>query len=354
MLLFLLSTSAFAGDILLIGASYMERNELGTTFETLLDAGSGRDRTITDLSRSATTWTGHVGLVATEPEWQSNIVEGTWEAVFLHEFADVADQPQDSETFLESLDSGKQLATWLGHDGAALYVWETWGDRDGGPDFADYDGMQTALTDNVNRYVVEFTALGAPSYVVPIGTAFRLAFAADADPMASKALFTRLYSSDDQHPSPFGSYLIACVMFGTLTGIPPAGLPSGDSMDAADAAVLQELAWSAVQESVASGQVYPWLPDEPDDDTGTEDTGVQDTGSGTTDTGAGDTGTGDSGLDDTGLADTSDYQEVCPADTDCSEPTSCGCATGGVPGGVPAATGAGMAVVGALLARRKR
>ncbi|MBM4367062.1 MAG: hypothetical protein FJ102_12685, partial [Deltaproteobacteria bacterium] len=277
--LLLLAGPAWAGDLLIVGASYVDRNDVEVMLEDLLDEGSGRDRSVTALCENGMTWAEHVARVGTDETWTTTLRDTAWTGAFLHEFADVADQPVDSEKFLESLAAGQQLAAYLGGNGAAIYVWLTWGDRTGGPHYDDYTGMQDALKTGAETYAATFNADGYPSYVAPIGEAFRYLHDAEADPLAAETLFTALYTSDNQHPTPTGSYLAALVMYSTLVGESPAGLSAPANVSAAispdDVSRLQDAAWIAIEQTAAAGYAYPW---QGGGDTGTPDTGTPDTG----------------------------------------------------------------------------
>ncbi|MBM4393670.1 MAG: hypothetical protein FJ090_21300, partial [Deltaproteobacteria bacterium] len=298
-LLFLVGP-AWAGDLLIVGASYVDRNDVEVMLEALLDEGSGRDRTVTALCEAGMTWAEHVARVGTDETWTTTLRDTAWTGAFLHEFADVADQPVDSEKFLESLAAGQQLAAYLGGNGAAIYVWLTWGDRTGGPHYDDYTGMQDALKTGAETYAATFNADGYPTYVAPIGEAFRYFHDSEADPLAADTLFTALYTSDNQHPTPAGSYLAALVMYSTLVGESPAGLSAPANVSAAispeDVSRLQDAAWTAIEQTAAEGYAYPWQGGGDTGDTGTPDTGNGD------DSGQGDTAgdANDSASPDTG------------------------------------------------------
>ncbi len=355
--LLLLAGPAWAGDLLIVGASYVDRNDVEVMLEDLLDEGSGADRSVTALCESGMTWAEHVARIGSDETWTTTLRDTPWTGAFLHEFADVADQPVDSENFLASLAAGQELAAYLGGNGAAIYVWLTWGDRNGGPHYADYTGMQDALKTGAETYVATFNGDGYPSYVAPIGEAFRYLHDNDADPMAADALFTLLYTSDNQHPTPAGSYLAALVMYATLVGESPAGLSAPANVAAAiapeDVLRLQEAAWIAIEQTAAEGYAYPW---QGGGDTGTPDTGTNDDSGddpGSTDSGgadsAEDAGEGDSGAPDTG-APTSEES----SNPDDSDDRGCGCS--GV-AGAPSAPAAASLVSGALAliaARRRR
>lgn len=329
MLLLLLGAPALANDVLLLGASYVDRNDLELLADALLDEGTGTDRTVEALCDGGLTWEKHVELVSTDSTWATTIVDTPWSAAFLHEFADVADNAPDSEEFLASVAAGQQLGTWFAANGAEVFVWLTWGDIDGGPDYDDYTGMQDGLRRGAEAQAAGMASVGVNAYIVPIGEAFRVVWASEADPLAPEALFYRLYTTDGEHPTPVGSYLAALVIYVALTGNDPAGLAAPAAVEAADVARLQAAALAAVVETAAEGYAYPWQGG----DTGTVDTGTVDTG--TAD--SGDSGTGDSGTGDSGTA----------AEPDTSDSRGCACDSGATALAAPLA-------LAALAARRPR
>ena len=325
----LLSAPALAGDVLLLGASYVDRNDLEILAENLLDEGSGADRDVEALCAGGLTWAKHVDLVSTDETWATTIVDTPWNTVFMHEFADVADNAPDSEEFLASVEAGKQLGTWFAGNGADVFVWIAWGDIDGGPDYDDYTGMQDGLRRGAEAQVAGMATVGVNAYIVPIGEAFRAVWAGETDPLAEGTLFYRLYDTDGEHPSTTGSYLAALVIYTSLTGRDPAGLSAPRDVLADDLPRLQAAASAAVTETAAAGYVYPWQGS----DTG--DTGTVDTG--TVDTGTVDTGGGDSGA-----------TEMPPnEEVDTSDQRGCACDNGG------AAVAAPM-LLGLLALRRRR
>ncbi len=66
-----------------------------------------------------------------------------------------------------------------------------------------------------------------------------------------------LHQADKSHPNPKGSYLAACVFYGTLLERSPVGLPGEMRKGGqvlvrvapAEARLLQEIAWQAVRET---------------------------------------------------------------------------------------------------------
>ena len=85
--------------------------------------------------------------------------------------------------------------------------------------------------------------------VAPVGIAWKKALAANPNLI--------LHQSDKSHPNPTGSYLAACVFYGTLFDKSPVGLPGELKKGALvlvrvapdEAKRLQEVAWQTVREA---------------------------------------------------------------------------------------------------------
>jgi hypothetical protein len=95
------------------------------------------------------------------------------------------------------------------------------------------------MQDGLNKaYLSIAKELGAE--VAPVGMAWKKALTADPK--------RRLHAKDKSHPNRTGTYLTACVFYGTIYGKSPVGLPGkiGGLSDAA-ARPLQEIAWETVQ-----------------------------------------------------------------------------------------------------------
>jgi hypothetical protein len=88
-------------------------------------------------------------------------------------------------------------------------------------------------------------ALGAT--VVPVGVAWQTFLRTHAAPV--------LHDQDKSHPTLAGSYLAACVFLAVLLGESPAGIASPvKGLSPADAALLQQTAWTTAQSSGLGAQ----------------------------------------------------------------------------------------------------
>ena len=122
--------------------------------------------------------------------------------------------------------------------------------------------------------------------VAPAGLAFDYIFDQltqdGEDPLREESLFWQLYSGDGSHPAPPGTYLVACVLFATITGESPVGIEwAPEAVDAITRQTLQEAA-EAVVLGGAVAEPHPAFtlvtespeePEEPEETTG-EDNGT--------------------------------------------------------------------------------
>ncbi|MDE0708788.1 MAG: hypothetical protein OSB33_07560, partial [Candidatus Poseidoniales archaeon] len=110
-------------------------------------------------------------------------------------------------------------------------------------------------------------------YIAPVGLAYKVIYDDIVDdggtPTDQGTLFYNLYSSDGSHPSTQGTYLAACVMHSTITGISSIGLPDQFGLNENVRLQLQQAADSVIFDD-ALGYSYPWQNEptgEPSDNT---------------------------------------------------------------------------------------
>jgi hypothetical protein len=140
--------------------------------------------------------------------------------------------------------------------GGQTVLMMTWGRRDGDGEnpklYPDYLTMQSALTEGYLRYVEQKSSDERPLWVAPVGLAFQHIYLAlegeGLDPLDSSGLFAALYVEDGSHPSPLGSHLAAAVIYTSITGLSPLGLPDGQGLDPGQKAAVEEVARAVVLE----------------------------------------------------------------------------------------------------------
>jgi hypothetical protein len=148
-----------------------------------------------------------------------------WDLVVLQAQSTEPVTPRRAERFRDTVrDYQRQVQA----AGASTALYMTWAWR-GKP------AMTRPLAD---AYLAAGNETGA--LVVPVGLAFERALRQRPDLV--------LHHSDDQHPSPAGTYLAACVFYAALYGRTPAGNRYGAGLPEDVAAFLQQSAWETVQE----------------------------------------------------------------------------------------------------------
>ncbi len=129
------------------------------------------------------------------------ISNGNFDVVILQDHSLRALEHPDSLVYFADLISDHSRL-----HGSQIMLYETWA-RQSKP------MMQAAISQGY-----QLAADIASATVVPVGTAWALS-------LKSNPSFG-LHSADQTHPSTQGSYLTACMFFGTLTGLSPVGLPA--------------------------------------------------------------------------------------------------------------------------------
>ena len=136
---------------------------------------------------------------------------------------------RDPEDFLTSAE--KLCKTMNG--GAKFLFYSTWAYRDNTDKLATtdmtYTEMLTALTASYQKAA---DLLGGIR--VPVGNAFAASTAAHPE--------IDLYTPDDYHPSPCGTYLAACLFYQAVTGNSSAALPTPDGATAEQGEKLRKIA----------------------------------------------------------------------------------------------------------------
>lgn len=335
-------TSLVLYRLLLLGNSYTQANDLDLRVDALLEEGQPAWAPV-DTARLADgglTLVDHLDRATTSGTAWYEALSGsqTWTWVLLQDQSQVPGFPQTEPTWVASRDAALALDDLVEARGGQTWFLLTWGRRDGdstNPEiYPDYLTMQAALEEGYRAYQSATSTPERPTWIAPAGPAFRVVYQSvldgGGDPLDRESRFYALYQSDGSHPSPHGTYLVACVLYASLTGASPLGLGAPAEV-AADATWLQEAAWSAVSDT-SLGYTYPW--------SGGGETGIPDTG-------APDSGTLDSASETGDPADTGTSGTVDSGDE--GEPKGpCGCGTGAGAGSL------GLGLAGILLGWRRR
>ena len=112
--------------------------------------------------------------------------------------------------------------------------------------------MQTKVTKGYETLQRETSTDGRPVRIAPAGLSFeRIYKSLPGNASADGTDFSRLYEADGTHPSIEGSYLVACVVYATMTGHDPRQLSTGNGppeVPEARRQALREVAYQTVQD----------------------------------------------------------------------------------------------------------
>jgi Secretion system C-terminal sorting domain len=197
----------------------------------------------------------------------SVIGQAGWDKVVLQEQSTrpVPDIRGGSASLFYTYSTLLEQAIHTANPAAQVYLYQTWGR----PDFTypsgqPYSGLpiDSMTRDLHNAYYRAFTTNGHFTAVAPVGDAFLRAIRAGVamrDPYNPDASKVNLWNVDYVHPSAWGSYLSACVLFYQLTGVDPRTLGSSEQAAAAlgitptQAVALQLTAYQQVSTPTGSG-----------------------------------------------------------------------------------------------------
>jgi len=256
-------TAAADVDVLLVGNSYIASNDLASYMDNLLaEVPAWADPNVASHNPGGRRLVQHLDDAdGTNGETQLRqwMVTGSdaWAFVLLQEQSQIPSFPTNHPEVIGSVAAAVGLDDLIEAKGAATVFFQTWGRRDGDTQNPaqnpDYTTMQDNLDAGYEAYRAATTTEERPTWVAPVGTAFRRINALDAD------LFASLYVGDGSHPSVAGSYLAGLVIQATWSGRDPRRVqwaPAG--LDPDDGAALRDAA-AAVTWLAADGPLaFPW------------------------------------------------------------------------------------------------
>lgn len=317
-------------SLLMLGNSYLFVNDLDLRLRELLQASAPGFESCTSLrlAEGGYRFADHLAQADGthgDTSWRQALVTGesTWTWVILQEQSQIPGFPESESYYVESLEAGGVLNGYAADRSASTLLLMTWGRRSGDPDnlelYPDFLTMQARLAEGYLRYAERWSSTDRPVWVAPAGLAFQHVFESlietGADPLDPTGPFFKLYQEDGSHPSPLGTYLVACTLYASLTGQSPIGLAAPAGISAKDALFLQSAAQATVFEDTP-GIDYPWEKSDTAD-TGGDSADTSDPADDTSDT------IEDSTVDDTDTEpDTSGPDKVDP-----KEPSGCGCSS---------------------------
>lgn len=236
--------------ILFVGNSYVYSNNLPLVLYNL--ALSNGDTIIYDSSApGGHTFQQHTSNATT----LSKINAQNWDYVVLQEQSQKPAFPP-SQVEAETYPYAAQLNDLiLANDSCTETVFfMTWGRKYGDasncafyPPLCTFEGMQGRLRQSYVEMADDNEAL-----VSPVGEAFKYARIADST--------INLYTSDNSHPSMAGTYLAACTFYATLYETSPVGLSYTAGLNATQAALLQQIAYQTVFDSLSVWNINEFEP----------------------------------------------------------------------------------------------
>ncbi|HEX2676690.1 MAG TPA: hypothetical protein VHM19_08625 [Polyangiales bacterium] len=225
--------------VLFVGNSYTSFNDLPGLYNTLATS-SEQYASVETFGVMPGGWTlaQHAADADTEGKpLHDQLAEGAkWKFVVLQDQSEIPAFGPDHLGEMMSRDGAVKLAEHASMLGAHTVLYMTWGRRDGDSQnmelLPDFQTMQDKLEAGYRDYAKAIRDAGYDVTIAPVGLAFA---AIHDDGTNAKVQFASLYADDGSHPSPAGSYLAACVLFGTIAGLDaldavaaPAGMPAAD------------------------------------------------------------------------------------------------------------------------------
>ena len=177
------------------------------------------------------------------------------QTVILQQQSAISGYPRESELGRISAASAAQLQAHFRQSGLEVWLLMTWAWRNGWR--TRVSGGQTGYLRMQHDVVAAYEGLAQSTWgdaprmkVIPAGLAWERVFREDrARERVLPLRFEMLYTADGSHPSVAGSYLTACVVYASLTGDSPVGLPAVyPSLSQEQVDYLQTVAWQTVED----------------------------------------------------------------------------------------------------------
>jgi hypothetical protein len=190
----------------------------------------------------------------------SVIAQPTWNKVVLQEVSTrpIPTARGGSRAVFYDYSTRLEQAIHAANPAAQVYLYQTWARADlTYPASQPYAGLpiDTMTADLHRGYYQAFFSNGRYAAVAPVGDAWLRAIAAGTatrDPYNADPTKLNLWAVDYNHPSKWGCYLSACVLFAQITGVDPRTLGAAELAAAAlgitpaAAVALQQLAYQQV------------------------------------------------------------------------------------------------------------
>jgi hypothetical protein len=253
-----------SNDILFLGNSYTNQNNLASKLNELMDSG-GEEVSVSALTGGGLNLKDHEEKARdTEDSWNLALNEAN-DYVILQDQSQIPSFPTSSTSWRESKAGAIYLNERIWNSNGNTILFMTWGYKDGDSNNQwrnpDYLTMQLHLRQGYEMYLENITTDSQPAFIAPVGLAFEYIYnnVADTgvDPSVDSTSFSNLYSSDGSHPSIDGTYLAACVFHSILTGNSTIGLDYPNQISPSRALELQQAASATVFNNTPN-YLYPF------------------------------------------------------------------------------------------------
>ena len=259
-------TTSSISSILMFGNSYTQSNALDALIEDMINA-SGGNTSVDALTGGGLTLPQHYANVNTSgDQWNTTLSNTAWDYVVLQDQSQIPSLPRNNSYWNDSKDAAISLAERIDSEGSEIVLFMTWGRRAVDIQNPLRNPNYTVMQDNLESGYLDFQAnmtanTNATVWIAPVGLAWKAIHddivAANGVPTAPGNMFYDLYTNDGSHPSLSGSYLSACVMYATLTGLSPVGVNDSASLNSTLKLQLQQYASDTVFNNTSSLD-YPW------------------------------------------------------------------------------------------------
>ena len=252
-------------SILIYGNSYTSGNNLAGLVQTSIQNHDSQ-ASVTSRTGGGMNLDDHASNAQTAGhQWNTTLANGNWDWVILQDQSQVPSFPTTSQYWQDSKAGAIALDGLIEDNGAQTVFLMTWGRRNGDSQNAwrnpDFLTMQGHLEAGYGMYAENVTSSGRQPVIAPAGLAFKWVYqdvlSSGTTPENPGNRFYDLYTSDGSHPSLSGSYLTACVIDATLSGVTPVGNSHPSGISATDALYLQKAAADTVF-NLTQNLVYPW------------------------------------------------------------------------------------------------
>ena len=260
------NVSISLSSVLMFGNSYTQQNSLHSLLQNMVNSAGG------NVSASALTGGGmrlpqHFTNVNTSGnQWNTTLSNSAWDYVVLQDQSQVPSFPRTDTYWIDSKNAAISLADRIDSEGSDVVLLMTWGRRAGDAQNPIRNSNFTVMQENLESGYLDFqsnmtSSTSANVWVAPVGLAWKAVHddvvASNLTPTAPGNMFFDLYSSDGSHPSLSGSYLAACVLYSTLTGMSPVGVNDSTNLNSTLKLQLQQYAADTVLNNTPSLS-YPW------------------------------------------------------------------------------------------------